>query len=753
MKFSCKQTYSCFTSSIFFFLASLFFVASSCLADDLVLSFGTGENASVMITSEKDIEYTSFKVNNPYRLVLDIKNLSATPAEHINKHKQIPKILVSKVATGSRVILEPMPGIPLMARQDSARSITVLGVNVQPEKSALVRQSTGSTLQPATADGLATANTLIIKDNTITLGTNGFVGPISTFNFPETNRFVFVLADTKLDIKQGRYKLDFLNLTGMDVEQQGTNAKLTFHITPNSTFPNYFSAKDENATHIRFFVTDAVAGAGKGTQAQHGKMVINGNDKSPDANRFKGQKISLDFDNADIRHVIRLLAEVNKKNYMLTDEVKGTLSLKLVGVPWDQALELILKNNNLAAVEEGNVTEIISFNQKVERIKRKLELEDFEKTQEQVGICAVQLRHAASAKVALAANTILTRGAKEFSRESTAKVQASGAGDKTVTSDSNKTDVNANVSTDAKADSKSTVFSISNIYAEPNTNRLIIRDYPSKFPEILKVLSLLDVPDQQVMIEARIVEASTDFLQSLGVQWGIHYRDPNSSVWGVNAFDTGFGGQLSNFAPSTGTSGGGMGTGISFGTLASNIKLDMKLSAAASSSMIKIISTPRIATTYGETATIKDGKSQPYLSSSSNGTETKFVEAVLSLKVTPTITPSCDVVMTVAVTNDSVGSGGSPPPINKKSADTKLTVKSGETAVIGGTYVNSETDSDSGVPFLKDIPLFGELFKSKEKGKNNRELLIFLTPRLLDANCKDSDVMNLKYKTLECAHL
>jgi type IV pilus assembly protein PilQ len=166
--------------------------------------------------------------------------------------------------------------------------------------------------------------------------------------------------------------------------------------------------------------------------------------------------------------------------------------------------------------------------------------------------------------------------------------------------------------------------------------------------------------------------------------------------------------------------------------------------------MIKIVSTPKVAVAYGEKAIIKDGKKQPYQTTSQNGTQTQFVEAVLSLEVTPTITPSCDVVMDLKITNDSVGAG-SPPPINQKSAETKLTVKSGETAVIGGTYVNSETDTDEGIPYLMDIPLFGKLFKSKASTKNNRELLVFITPKLLNTSCKDSEVMNLKYEKLECS--
>lgn len=747
MKSFHRHTCPVFAFSIMLSVSLLLLCTSTCLADDLLFSFGDGKSANITITSEKDIDFSSFKVNNPYRLVIDVKNFSASPAEHLNKHNQIPKILVNRVGSTSRIILEPVSGVHLMTRQNSPRSISILGSQSVTELTAIGRPSTGTHhgIKAGKSDSSITASTLIIKEDTVTFGTNGIVGSISTFNFPESNSFIFVLENTKLAIKQGRYKLDFLNLTGMDVEQQGAKARITFHVKPKATFPNYFSVKDEGAVNIRFFATDAIAES----PAHHEKRAVEGREKGRAASRFTGQKISLDFDNADVRHVIRLLADVNKKNYLITDEVKGMLSLKLVNVPWDQALELILKNNNLAAVEEGNVTEIITFNQNVERIKKKLELDDFNKSQERIGICAVQLRHAAATRVSAAANTILTRGAAEFSRESTAKVQAQGTADKTASYDAGKSDVKSDANTEAKADSKSTGFSISNIYAEPNTNRLIIRDYPSKFTEILKILSLLDVPDQQVMIEARIIEASSDFTRSLGVQWGAHYRDGSASFAGINSIDTGFGG-ITNSPPTSGTSGPGIDAGISFGTLSSNINIGMRFSAAASSGLIKIISTPKVAVTYGETATIKDGKKQPYTTTSSNGTQTQFVEAVLSLRVKPIITPSCDVVMDINVTNDSVGAG-SPPPINQKSAETKLTVRSGETAVIGGTFVNEETETADGVPFLMDIPFMGNLFKSKSTVKRQRELLVFITPKLINSACSKSDVIQLKHEKLECS--
>lgn len=745
---------------IFIFIFVLTAGRSVCSAEELAVSFSNSGNDYIQIKSSRDLELSSFKVNNPYRLVIDLKNTTVNPLDFEKKHPQIKNILVNQSGNSVRIAIEPRADVQLYVRQNSNNEVTIFGSGElsdtgmarQPSSSLkpqAIPAASDSTTQPAAA-GLVRATSLVIKDGLLNIGTNGFIDNVTTYSIPESNRFVFVLANTQLNFKQGRYKLDFHNLTGMDAEQQGSNARLTFHVKPNTTVPNYFSSKESDSLQIRFFVTVGERDLQPVAQAKKQNL----DQEKSSAAKYKGPRISLDFDNADLRHIFRMLAEVTKRNYVLSDSIKGSMSLKLMNVPWQQAQELILRAHNLIVVEEGNVSEVITIAQKAERIKRQLEFDDFTKSQEQIGICAVQLRHAASAKVAAAAKTILTRGTstKDFTSDSAAKVQAQVQGTENTTANADGSRTNSNL--DVNENKKSAVFNINNIYAEPNTNRLIIRDYPSKFPEVLKILSLLDVPDQQVMIEARIIEASTDFQRSLGVQWGIHYRDGSASFLGINSLDTGFGG-ITNSAPQSGTFGPGMATGISFGTLTSNINLDLKFSAAAGAGMIKIVSTPKVAVAYGEKATIKDGKKQPYETTSQNGTQTQFVEAVLSLEVTPTITPSCDVVMDLKITNDSVGTstGDAAPPINQKSAETKLTVRSGETAVIGGTYVNSETETDSGVPYLMDIPFLGKLFKSRASTKNNRELLVFITPKLLNTSCKDSEVMTLKYEKLECSAL
>jgi type IV pilus assembly protein PilQ len=245
------------------------------------------------------------------------------------------------------------------------------------------------------------------------------------------------------------------------------------------------------------------------------------------------------------------------------------------------------------------------------------------------------------------------------------------------------------------------------------------------------LLAQLDVPERQVMIEARIVEASSTFTRSLGVNWGMHYRDGSASVMGINQLDTSFGG-LANAAPTTGASGvAGSSMGISFGTLASNISLDLRLNAAASAGLVKIISSPKVSTLNHKTAKISQGQQIPYQNTTATtGAVTAFVAATLSLEVTPHINANGTIVMKIDAKNDAPGTG-SPPPINTKQATTELLLKDGETTVIGGIFVDSETDGDDGVPYLMDVPLLGNLFRSSAKSKSKSELLIFVTPRIL----------------------
>ena len=403
------------------------------------------------------------------------------------------------------------------------------------------------------------------------------------------------------------------------------------------------------------------------------------------AKKYTGRKVTLEFADAEVRKIFQLLSEVSNKNFVLGDDVGGTISIKLVNVPWDQALDIILDTKGLDKREEGNIIIIKGKG----KFKSDIELEQENKK-------------------------ALTR-AMEMKTETFSINYA------------NIADIKGQFEK-LKQHERATITD------DPRTNKVIVRDIPQAIEDMRRLLQQLDVPEKQVMIEARIVEATSSFTRSLGVNWGVHYRDGSASFMGINSVDTGFGG-LTNIPVTSGTGiSPGTDTGISFGTLTSNIQLDMRLSAAASIGLVKVISTPKVATINNKTAKIIQGQQIPYQTSSANtGPVTQFVAAALSLEVTPHINANGTIGMKIDAKNDSAGTstGTGPPPINNKEAITEMLLKDGETTVIGGIYVDSETEENDGVPFLMDIPFFGNLFKSNIKTKTKTELLIFITPRIV----------------------
>lgn len=402
--------------------------------------------------------------------------------------------------------------------------------------------------------------------------------------------------------------------------------------------------------------------------------------------RYTGRRVTLEFADAEVGKILQLLAEVSNRNFIFGDDVgKQRINMKLANVPWDQALAIILETNGLDKYDDGNVTQI----RKKGSFKSQREEE-------------VELRKATYKSEPLVTELVEIN----YSRISDIKKQFEAI--------------------------RKAYGDLGSIEEDERTGKIIITGIAPAIAEMKKLHKELDVPERQVMIEARIVEASNSFTRSLGVNWGVHYRDGSASIAGINSFDTSFGGLASTVPPASGVSGQpGGSAGISFGTLASNIKLDLRLNAAATAGLVRIVSTPKVATLNRKTAKITQGQQIPYTSSTSDKVETKFVEAALALEVTPNINPNGTIVMKIDAKNDAPSSTGNPPAINKKQATTEMMLRDGETTVIGGIYVENESSNDEGVPFLQDVPWFGNLFKSTDVKRNRNELLIFITPRIL----------------------
>jgi type IV pilus assembly protein PilQ len=415
---------------------------------------------------------------------------------------------------------------------------------------------------------------------------------------------------------------------------------------------------------------------------------------------YTGEPVSLVFDDADIRKVMRLISEISDLNLIVSEDVQGNISLRLQDVPWDQALDLILEIQELGMIKKGNVARVLPLKKiqemETERLRAKQEVKRLEETVTE--IFAINYKDAESFEGVI--DDILSDQGE--------------------------------------------------VQVIEGSKKIMVNDIPSKLDEIRAVLKELDEPVKQVMIEARIVEANTSDGLDLGVNWGFTYNnDASRNIDDGKLGDPTDGLGLSGLAKSALGLGGafllpndvgtaGLGGSMTFGrTGYDTTVLDLRISALEASGNGRVVSSPKVMALDGETALIEQGTSIPYQSVSDQGTTTEFEDATLSLEVTPEVNPDNTIIMEILASNSTVGNtvstgAGSAPSIDTKEAETKLLLKNGETTVIGGIYVENDLNSESGTPFLKDIPLLGHLFKSRNKSNTRSELLIFITPRIVE---------------------
>ncbi|MBI3077299.1 MAG: type IV pilus secretin PilQ [Deltaproteobacteria bacterium] len=425
--------------------------------------------------------------------------------------------------------------------------------------------------------------------------------------------------------------------------------------------------------------------------------------QGPRGKVYTGQRMSLDLKDADIHNVLRLIAEVSELNIIAGEDVRGKVTLRLIDVPWDQALDILLTASNLGMDRVGNVVRIAPFLRLKQEEKARADAErearkaqkDLEKEQEDLVTRILEVNYGK---------------AKEFAEQLTK----------------------------LKSDRKD-----ANITVDDRTNTLVLQDAKSSVEKMVEHVKNLDKPTPQVQIEARIVEADTQFARELGIQWGGRKRFPGPAGGTGDRISGGtvVGGNLGavgevpdpNFAVDLPAAvGRGAGGAISFGFITANLVLDARLSALESRGLGRVISSPKITTLHNKEALIKQGQTIPFQTVSQAGTQTTFFDATLNLTVKPQVTPDGSINMEVRATNDEPGDPTpAGPTIRKKEAKTEVLVKDGETLVIGGILKTSERETIAGVPGLMNIPILGWLFKKTTKRTDQSELLIFITPRIV----------------------
>ncbi len=437
---------------------------------------------------------------------------------------------------------------------------------------------------------------------------------------------------------------------------------------------------------------------------------------------YEGQRLTLNFQDIETRAVLQLLAETSGRNIVVSDTVQGNVTLRLRNVPWDQALDIVMTTKGLDMRENGNVIIVAPAEEIAARETADLEARQAIIELEPLYSEFLQVNYAKAADLAR-----LIGGA------------TGGAGDNS---------------------SNSLLSERGSVGIDDRTNTLLVQDTAERLQNIRRLVRTLDIPVRQVLIETRIVVVNDDFSRDLGVRFGVTGVKQNSSDGLISVTGTGQGSDtiigsaldnLSNSGSPFPVTAPGIADRynvnvpvenpagrIALAVLDSDYIVDLELTALEAEGRGEIVSTPRIITANQKEARIEQGVEIPYQESASSGaTTTQFKKAVLSLTVTPQITPDDNIIMDLLVSKDNVGeltpsaTGGLVPSIDTRAVETQVLVRDGQTVVLGGIYETERRETVNKVPFLGDIPGVGALFRSTSKTSNKAELLIFVTPRIL----------------------
>lgn len=641
---------------------------------------------------------SSFAINNPARIAFDFRNT----ANSLDKN-------TIEIGKGD------------------LRSINIVQAG---ERTRVVM----NLLRPVTYESKIEGNNLLI-----TLHTTGIIAGTGTssstlFAAPEPGDQTHTVRD--IDFHRGkngeaRVEVDLSDSnTGVDVSQQGTSivvqfikTKLPHNLerrldvidfgTPVNTIDTY--AQGDNVKMV-------IEPKGLWEQSAYqtdDKFILEVRPVTLDPNKlvqgsrpgYSGDKLSLDFRNTDVRSLLFAIADFTGLNIVISDTVSGNLTLRLKDVPWDQALDIILEQKGLGMRKIGNVVMIapraeIATREKLD-LEGKQKISDLEETRTE----SIQLNYQKAADV----QKILSN------------------------------------------DKQKILSKRGSVVVDPVTNTLFVQDTPSKLEEIRKFVQQIDTPLRQVMIEARIVQASNDFGRNLGVKLGYsnttggtpqNSGNPVIQFGGSQTAGSGAAGGTSTASNSnvnipftapniTGAAGQGALSFLLFNSSATKF-LNLEIDALETDGTGKIISSPRVVTANNVEATIESGQEIPYQTTQVSGGTTiptyAFKKAVLSLKVKPQITPNNSIIMDLTVTQDSplaAAALGAPPSISTKKIQTQVLVDNGGTVVVGGIHTQNISNTVNKVPFLGDIPVLGNLFQGSAKLDQKSELLIFVSPKVL----------------------
>lgn len=707
------------------------------IMDVKIKKIGKFTRAEIITSGEPGV-YNEYTLKNPARLVVNIENVGEVPVEKEIRtaSPHIKGARVGRSGSQGRVVFDSKAeGVPYDIVKGRDRVVVFFGR--KSEAKAEIKEEAEAPKEEIKAepDGntLSILDVKIVKSGKFTKAeviTSGDLVTYNAFNLKAPNRLVVDIGNAreisaKKEIKAvsphikgarlGRYDgqvrvvFDYKEeIIPYEVVKNKDRVIVLFGKEPAVTIAEVEKVKAEAKTEekieaevkeeARVEVEEkpteveekVVAKAEPEVTEPAAKPVAEEAPKGEGAMTYTGQKVTLEFKDADIKNIFRIIAEVSGYNMIIDNAVTGKVTIRLINVPWDQALDLILETNDLGMTKVGNVIRVLPATM----IKKA----------EEDKVAAKQTKE----KLEDLAPPILIP--ISYAKASDIKARLEG-----IKTERGKIDV------------------------DDRTNTIIMTDVQKSIDDALKLVKDLDTPTTQIMIEARIVEATTDFTRDLGVQWGTGYtadatHGNPTGYYFPNSYQVlaGGGGAIAANPPSAGSVGSsGTDIGISFGSINSTLSLDIRLKALETQGWGKIVSSPKVLTLDNKEASIQQGVQIPYQTTSSSGTQTQFVPATLSLNVTPHATADGRLNLKIKVNKDSADRSTSPPSINTNQATTEILVKDGETTVIGGIYSTTKTEGVTYTPFLGRIPIIGWLFKSKRVSDNKTELLIFITPRIV----------------------
>src|SRR3989338_9042536 len=655
----------------------------------------SADMVQLTIETTEALQYTAFKLNDPSRLVLDLSNVGLGDVKS--------PIKVEKGAVGAVTL-------HYFEQSNTARVEIGLSAPISHEIS-----------KPATNKIIVSIKSKSTEENNETTVASGKIITVNSIDVQRLSdgKTRIIVKTDSVEPKFTLIKKEDLKRLSMDVEDarilpQGQKALDTTQVSTFVKKVSAFQHKDKPQPIVRIVAelteissynisrngTDIVLDIeppGVASKKIEAKQSVSAEAKINDVSleggkKYNGRKISLDFQDADITNILRLIAEVSELNVITSEDVKGKVTMRLINIPWEQALDVILKTNKLDMIREGSIIRIAPA------VKIAEEKKAFNE-----------------AKKAAIDGKVVEEETEELITE-IFSISYAKAGDLTKNLE--------------KIKSKR-----GDITIDERTNTLIVKDIAKKITEMKSLVEKLDKRTPQVLIEARIVEVNKNFSKELGIEWGGKFN---------LASDVNFPNTVAVTGSSVGTSAvslpaaAGLGSGgaisATLGSVTGATQLDLRLSALEATGKARILSTPKITTSDNKEAVIESGRSIPYATVSQSGTKIQFIDATISLTVTPHITPDNFVSMKIVATKneaDFANQVQGTPSIIKKKANTEVLIRDGETTVIGGLYKTTKQENVAGVPWLMKIPIIGWLFKKKSDRDDGEELLIFITPKII----------------------